>query len=71
MLPDPDALEALRTDLRSADPAIQARAVAQLGDVVGQSARDIVTEALASDNPEVREAAERLLARLIAQALPE
>jgi HEAT repeat protein len=69
MLPDRDALEEIRVGLRSADPAVHARAVAGLGDVVGQSARDILAEALASDNPEVREAAERLASRLITQAL--
>ena len=64
LLPDRDALEQLRTDLRSDDAATRSAAIERLGGIVGAGTREVIAEALASDNPEVREAAERLLQRL-------
>jgi HEAT repeat protein len=63
-LPDRDTLEEMRAALRSDDPAIRAGAMEQLGDLLSDSVRAIVAEAMASENPEVREAAERLLVRI-------
>lgn len=64
LLPDRDALDQLRADLRSPDPRTRSAAIEQLGGIVGAGTREIIAEAVASDNPEVREAAERLLQRL-------
>ena len=64
MSADPEALRVLRADLHSADPAVRDAAFARVGEVLSASVREVVAEALASDNPEVREAAEGLLVRL-------
>ena len=64
MSAEAEALRALRADLRSADPAVRDAAFARVAEVLGTSVREIVAEALSSDNPEVREAAEGLLVRL-------
>lgn len=61
---DAEALRRLRSELRSEDPAVRAEAAARLEQVIGESSRALVAEALASDDPEVRARAERLLARL-------
>ena len=63
-LPDRDTLEDMRAALRSDDPAVRAGAMERLGDLLSGSVREIVAEAVASENPEVREAAERLLLRV-------
>jgi HEAT repeat protein len=63
-LPDADEIRRLREELRATDPAQRVAAMSRLGEVLSESARAIVAEALASDNAEVREAAEALLARL-------
>jgi hypothetical protein len=61
---DPEALRRLRSDLRSEDASVRAEALARIEQVIGESSRALVAEALASDDPEVRAHAERLLERL-------
>jgi hypothetical protein len=61
---DPDELRRLRGDLRSVDPAVRAGALVRLQAIIGEGAREVIAEALVSENPEVRERAELLLARL-------
>lgn len=61
---DPAELRRLREELRSEDAEMRTRAVARLGEVLDSGTREIVAEALASDNPEVRAAAERLMERI-------
>jgi HEAT repeat protein len=61
---DPAELRRLREDLRCEDADTRTRAIARLGEVLDSGTREIVAEALASDNPEVRAAAERLMERI-------
>lgn len=61
---DPDALRQLRDELGSVEPGVRAAALARLEVVIGESAREIIAEALVSENPEVRARAELLIARL-------
>jgi hypothetical protein len=63
-VPEPAELEALRADLRSDDLARRDAAFARITELMSDSVRAIVAEALQSDNPDVREAAEQLLLRL-------
>ena len=63
-MPDRAELDALREDLRAEDPARREAAFARITGLMSDSVRSIVAEALQSENPDVREAAEHLLMRL-------
>lgn len=63
-MPSPDDLGTLRAALASDDAAQRARALELLEAVIAERAHEVVAEALESENPQVREQAETLRARL-------
>ena len=64
MSPGRDELQALRVELESDDHDVRARALERLEAVIAERAREVVAEALQSENPQVREQADALQARL-------
>lgn len=65
---DIEELRRLQEELRSADASVRARAVERAREKVDAAVMDVLTCALASENPEVRARALVLVDRLAAQA---
>lgn len=58
---DAEDLKRLKTDLRSNDPDVRAAAVSRASEAIDATVMSIVSQALLSENPEVRERAVALI----------